>query len=220
MKVFRAVIFDFDGTLAKSMEDNYRAWKAAVSEHGAELLAEDYYLLEGTRVKELAGWMNETFDLQLNDPEKLAEKKEAHYLANHRFELYPGAATLVRSFRRSAIPIAMVTAGTRQRITGSAPADFLAEFDAIVTAEDTQKGKPDPEPYLKGAEKLGVKIEECVVVENAPLGVASAKRAGAYCIALCTTLSGNHLSGADKTAQSMAELLNSGIISRLFNGRL
>ena len=66
--MFRAVIFDFDGTLAKSMEDNYRAWKAAVSEHGAELLAEDYYLLEGTRVKELAGWMNETFDLQLNDP--------------------------------------------------------------------------------------------------------------------------------------------------------
>ena len=220
MKVFKALIFDFDGTLAKSMEDNYLAWKAAAFEHGAELLPEDYYPLEGTRVKELADWMNKKFDLNLDNPEQLAEKKEAHYLANHKFELYPGAATLVRSLRHSAIPIAMVTAGSRRRITGSAPADFLAQFDAIVTAEDTQKGKPDPDPYLKGAEKLGVKIEECLVIENAPLGVASAKRAGAFCIALCTTLSGNHLSRADKIVQSMEELLASGMLARLFNREL
>jgi beta-phosphoglucomutase-like phosphatase (HAD superfamily) len=70
-------------------------------------------------------------------------------------------------------------------------------FETVVTAEDTARGKPDPEPYRLAAQRLGVAPSECLGVENAPLGVQSAKAAGMLCAALETTLPASRLGGAD-----------------------
>jgi beta-phosphoglucomutase len=109
----------------------------------------------------------------------------------------------------------MVTAGRLTRLERSAPPGFLKRFDAIVTGEDTGEGKPSPEPYLCGARRLGVRPQACIVVENAPLGIEAAKRAGAYCIALRTTLDEQALAGADEVVASFEALVRCDLIRRL-----
>ena len=73
----------------------------------------------------------------------------------------------------------------------------MALFDFIQTGDETEKPKPDPEPYLKCAKGLGITPDEAVVIENAPLGVESAKSAGMICIALTSTVGAEYLRRAD-----------------------
>jgi beta-phosphoglucomutase len=202
----KALIFDFDGTLARTMEDNFAAWRATLLEYGIDLKPEDYYPLEGLSVYELPGRLFGKYHQRPPAPKRVVEKKEAYYLKNHRFLLYPGAETLIDLFCSRQIPQAIVTTALRTRLVRSVPQGFLAKFHGVVTGEDTSEGKPSPAPYLKGAEKLGVKPEDCLVVENAPLGIESAKRAGAYCIGVCNTLGRQYLGQADEVVESLQDL--------------
>jgi beta-phosphoglucomutase len=96
-------------------------------------------------------------------------------------------------------------ASSVDRVLGAAGVRGL--FDVIVTGDDTDKGKPDPDPYLKGIRKLGLNRLDCVVVENAPLGIRSAKEAGVdYVIAVTTTLDASYLQEADDIMESAADL--------------
>jgi beta-phosphoglucomutase len=217
MRRFRAVVFDFDGTLADTMGDHFRAWQAVMAEYGIRLLPEDYYPLEGVRVAELPRRFFARYRQAARDEEAIVRKKEQHYLAHHRFAFYPSVEGFIRELREKAIPMAVVTTGLRQRLRDSVPAGFLEQFEAVVTGDDTVEGKPSPQPYLRGAEKLGVSSAECIVVENAPLGIEAAKRAGAYCIALCTTVPRPFLeqAGADEVVESFEALGDSAGIRRL-----
>lgn len=188
MRRFRAVVFDFDGTLADTMADHFRAWQAVMADYGVRLAPEEYYPLEGIRVAELPGRFFAQHHQAPRDEELLVRKKEAYYLAHHRFAFYAGVEGFIRRLHRRQVPLGLVTAGLLDRLRRSVPSGFLEQFRAIVTGEDTAVGKPSPEPYLRGAEKLGLPPEACIVVENAPLGIDAAKQAGAYCIALCTTV--------------------------------
>ncbi len=222
MKRFQAVVFDFDGTLADTMGDHFRAWHAVMAEYGVQLAPEDYYPLEGVKVAELPGRFFAKHHQPSRDGEALVRKKEAYYLAHHSFAFYPGVEDLIRRLHAQDVPIAVVTAGLLDRVRRSVPTGFLEQFNAIVTGEEPREGKPSPEPYLRGAEKLGVKAQNCIVVENAPIGVESAKRAGAYCIALCTTVSSYALRHADEVVESFADLRDASSIRALLtstNGR-
>jgi len=211
----KAVLFDFDGTLAKTMEDNFKAWQNAVSGYGIDLKPEDYYPFEGLNVHDFPKVLFGKYKLETPDENEVVRKKEEYYLKHHRFELYPGVEDLITALREKRVPIAVVTAGQRERLEHSVPAGFLDNFEAVVTGEAGTNGKPSPDPYLLGAEKLNVKPEDCVVVENAPLGIESAKKAGAYCIALATTLDKKHLKDADEILDSFAALSGSEQIKQL-----
>ena len=215
MTRFQAVIFDFDGTLARTMEDHFRAWQAVMAEYGIALAPDDYYPLEGVRVAELPGRFFAKRDQPPRDEEAIVRRKERYYLAHHSFALYPGVEEITRQLHERHVPMAIVTAGLLDRLKRSAPEGFLERFDALVTGEDTPEGKPSPQPYLRGAEQLGVRPEACIVVENAPLGIESAKRAGAYCVALCSTVRRQELSLADEVLESFAELQHAPAIRAL-----
>jgi beta-phosphoglucomutase len=210
----RAVLFDFDGVLGKTMEDNFAAWQAALSDFGATLTSEEYYPYEGVALPELAKRYCLEKNIDSVNIQAIIKKKEAYYLAHHVFELYPGVEVLVDRLHAKKIPMAIVTTGLRDRIARSVPPEFLAKF-TIVTGEETKRGKPFPDPYLKGAEKIGVPIAECVVVENAPAGVEAAKSAGAYCIAICSTLGPDILKSADEIIGAFTELANSETFRKL-----
>jgi len=188
------------------MEDNFEGWRAVLREYGIDLKPEDYYPLEGLSVYELPERLFGRYRKKPPAAKTLVEKKEAHYLKNHRFSFYPGAEVLIDLLCSREIPLAIVTTALRSRLDHSVPRGFLAKFRGIVTGEDTSEGKPSPAPYLKGAEKLGFRPQECLVVENAPLGIESAKRAGAYCIAVCHTLSREYLGQADEVVASLEDL--------------
>lgn len=213
---FKAVLFDFDGVLGKTMEDNFNAWKSAVGDYGIHIKPDDYYPLEGLKISEVPAKLFECYGQKVLDPAEIVRKKEEYYLKNNHFELYPGVVDLLDNLKAISIPVAVVSAALRARLTVSCPPGFLEKFDAIVTSDDKCEGKPSPAPYLMAAQKLNVLASECLVVENAPLGVRSAKEAGCYCIALCTTMGEKYLSNADEIYQSFLELSNSKTIKQIF----
>jgi len=100
----------------------------------------------------------------------------------------------------------MVTATTKDDIKEILPRGIEKLFDFIVTGDCVKRGKPYPEPYLKAAKGLKVKPSECVVIENAPYGVLSAKRAGMFCIALTSSLPPEYLKRADVIADNFEEI--------------
>lgn len=201
----KGVLFDFDGVLAKTMEDNFRAWRKALGDFGAELEPQDYFPLEGLPLSELAHRFCKKNNIDARHREELIRKKERYYLQNHQFQLYPQVPEFIDCLKTRQIPIGIVSAGLYDRLLQSVPEDFLNKFNAIITGDKTRRGKPFPDPYLKGAEELNVGISNCVVIENAPLGIESAKKAGAYCIAVCSTLDAEVLSAADEIVKEIKD---------------
>jgi len=90
--------------------------------------------------------------------------------------------------KRTSIKKALVTGSILKNILPVVGKDFLRNFEIIITGDQVTHTKPHPEPYLTAAEKLNVKPNECIVIENAPSGITAAKQAGMFCIALKTTI--------------------------------
>ena len=203
----KAIIFDFDGTLAATMEDNFKAWQATVAGYGLKIKPEDYYPYEGLSVYQVPVKLFGIYQKPVPDIEELVQKKEKHYREHHRFEFYPEVEAMVAELRQNGIRLGIVTASLLERLRHSIPSpDFLKQFDALVTGEETREGKPSPEPYLKGLAKLGLPAEACLAVENAPLGIQSAKRAGLDCIGISSTMAASYLADADEVVASFADL--------------
>jgi beta-phosphoglucomutase len=197
---YQAVFFDFDGVIARTMEDNHRAWMAAFAPHGVEIDRDEYFLIEGTSVRGVAAFFGNRAGLAAAVIEEIARAKEAHYAAHHTFAFYPGIPELIDAASARA-PLGVVSGGNADRLAATAGRDFLAKFQVLITGDMVQRPKPDPEPYLRAAGALAVSPARCLVVENAPMGIASAKAAGMTCIAICSTLPAAQLADADFVAQ-------------------
>lgn len=212
---FKGILFDFDGTLARTMEDNLEAWRAVTRSYGIELKPEDYYPFEGLPMHEIAARFFRTNNLPAPDVAELVKLKDEWYLKHHRFSFYPGVEELVGVLVQGKVRMGIVTAGLCDRLEKSVPGDFLEKFTAVVTGDMTQRGKPYPDPYLRGASELGVGSEECIVVENAPLGIQAAKSAKSYCVAVCSTLDRRYLTEADEVVNRFEDLKELSVIRRL-----
>lgn len=115
-----------------------------------------------------------------------------------------GAAALLASLPRDGWTV--VTSGTRPLATGRMENLGLPMPERIITADDVANGKPHPEPYLGGAEILGVRPEACVVIEDAPSGIQAARAAGMRVVAVATTYHPEDLSEADAVVGSLEEI--------------
>jgi beta-phosphoglucomutase len=213
------VLFDFDGTLVDSMVDHFSAWRLALLHYGVNCDSKDYYPLEGMRVLEVAEILTRGRALGPLALREIVALKESIYRQNASFRLYPGVDEITRKLRASNVPMAIVTAGGRERVMSTTPESFLSRFTSIITGESTTRGKPYPDPFLTGAAELGIPINQCIAVENAPLGVASAKGAGAYTIAVCSTVTRDRLRRADSVLDSINQLLDADVFKILLSGR-
>jgi len=206
MKSYKAILFDFDGVLGKTMEDNFRAWENTFNNHGISISKREYFKSEGLPTKDLA-----IKYLKLNDMDSdlfslLVKEKEEHYLRNHSFKLYPGAEPLVKNLKVNGYSLGLVTGGSGERLLNIGIESFLELFDVIITGDLENKGKPYPDPYLRAAKILKVANESCLVIENAPLGIESAKKAGMTCIAVSSTLEKKYLLEADRVVANIIEI--------------
>ena len=205
---FKGVLFDFDGVLADTMGDHFSAWNYALGKHHAAIIRDDFFPLEGMPVLLMA---NEICRITGVDPavsHTLLKNKDKYYLENHEFKLYPGVTEIIDKLTADTIPIGIVSGGRRKRILASVPADFLGRFTTIIAGEDTPRGKPFADPYLEGAKRLHCDPAKCAVVENAPLGIRAGKAAGAYCIAIASTVQREKLSEADEIIDRFTDLTN------------
>lgn len=207
-KDIKGFLFDFDGTLADTMSDNFLAWKKAFENFEINIKQEDYFPLEGLKLIDVAKTLGSGYSLIEEDFEKIVSLKNRYYLENHSFLFYSGIIEFIDLLKTRNKLVAMVTASPKDRLNKTLSKEFLEKFNAIISMEDYEKSKPNPEPYISAVKKLDLKPEECIVIENAPLGISSAKSAGIYCIAITTTLCKKYLKEADEILESHEKLIN------------
>jgi beta-phosphoglucomutase len=207
-----AVIWDVDGTLVDTAEQHFRAWVDLCRDLGRDFTRADFAATFGRRNPEIIRYLfGERFDAATIDD--LGYRKEELYKAAARqgVSLLPGVRELLEG---------LLAAGFRQAIGSSAPrgnVDLILEmtgsarfFSAIASAEDTQRGKPDPQVFLVAAEKVDVPPPRCVVMEDAVAGVQAAKAGGMKCVGV--TFVGHHpdeslrRAGADLVVKTLTEV--------------
>ncbi len=201
MRAFRceAVLFDLDGVLVDSTAVVERTWRAWAEGRG----------LDARRVLEVAHGRRATEVVRLfaSDLDVEAEARELERIEVEDLEgvrEIAGARELLSSLLADGWTV--VTSGTRALASRRMGHVGLPLPERFVSADDVTRGKPHPEAYLRGAEVLGVRPEACVVVEDAPSGVSSAKSAGMRAIAVATTHREDELGEADAVAASLSEI--------------
>ncbi|MDD5423241.1 MAG: HAD family phosphatase, partial [Candidatus Omnitrophica bacterium] len=120
--------------------------------------------------------------------------------------IFKDVEKILAALKKKGCLIGLVTGSSDTHVKKILPPAIRNMFDCIVAGNHVRRGKPSPEPYLKAARMLKVAPEECVVVENAPYGVESAKRAGMYCVAVSTSLPAAYLKRADLVVGELADI--------------
>ena len=201
---FQAAVFDLDGTLVDSETRSHDSWRHVFATRG---IAPDDSLIRafvGRRGVDVRDLLAER--VPGHDPAELMAASSAHFHAPHQPPLGPlaGAVELVQRIAAAGVPLALVTsAGRRYAEQTLAELGIRPLFSVVVTAEDVTVGKPDPEGYRAAARALRVPPAACVVFEDAPAGVAAAKAAGMYCVAVATTHPPEDLAGADRVVPGL-----------------
>ena len=203
---YKGILFDFDGVVIDSMHQHYDAWSQAFAERNISFTKETFLQLEGQGLPTIARMLGEPYGLQEKELLDIIEAKARYYYSFEKIKFYDHFLDILKILQKKKIPMAVVTGGNKDRVEQVINKHLDGFFKAIVTIDDVTNGKPHPEPFLKGAEKLGLKPQECIVVENAPLGIKAAKAAGCKVIAIKTTLSEKFLSQADIIVEDFVDL--------------
>ena len=199
----KAVFFDQDGVLFNSMPYHAQSWELAMNENGLPFTKNQTYRNEG---RTGASVINEAYRLihDVDAPQEVVEAvyaaKSAHFIrltGGQLPELIPGIQDVLRFLHEHGVQCWVVTGSGQRNLISSLNDTFDHVFTGIICAYDVTHGKPDPEPYLKAWERSGFAKNECMVVENAPLGVRAGKAAGLYTVAVNTGI----LSDADLAAE-------------------
>jgi beta-phosphoglucomutase len=208
MGPYSAFIFDFDGVLGRTHEDSCRAWSEACRAFGVLFDEEEFLLAEGKRSVEFITHALTKQGKPLELAHELISLKDSLYRSQNRFAFYDGAPELMARLKAEGYRVAVVSGGSRARLQSGLAKELLGSCDVVITGDDLRRGKPSPEAYLRAAAELGASPKECLVIENAPLGIQSAKAAGMPCVALSTTLSIKHLTQADMVLEDLDELVS------------
>ena len=210
----QAVLFDMDGVLFDSMPIHASSWTQALLEMGVDFTEKEGYLNEG---RTGSGTINIVYQRSLGRDATEAEIQRIYTRKSELFEsvpkapVMPGASELLELVKQEGLQRILVTGSGQKTLIKRLNLNFPGHFtqDKMVTAFDVTIGKPHPEPYLQGLKKAHASIAQAVVIENAPLGVESAKAAGIFTIAVKTgKLDDHHLldAGADLLFQGMPAL--------------
>ncbi|MBI5024337.1 MAG: HAD-IA family hydrolase [Candidatus Omnitrophica bacterium] len=215
-----AIILDMDGVITNTMPDHFRSWKVILKRIGIPVTHYDVYRREGQpgihSVRELTAQYGKP--IADGQAHKILKGKEAYFKKIVRLRFILGARTFLKRLHKNNFRLALVTGTSRHETCRILPASLRRLFSVIVTGSDVKHGKPHPEPYLQSLKKLGLKTGEAVVIENAPFGIQSAKRAGLRCLALETSLPRKYLKEADAVFGSIKEL-SDGVCFNNLNGR-
>ncbi len=186
-----AILFDMDGVLYDSMPNHSKAWSQAMERFGMHMTPHDVYLNEG------ATGHDTVVRISLRDRGYEASEQEIDDIYGYKAELFrsmpearvmPGSQDVFRKASAAGLKILIVTGSGQKNLIERVQKDFegFITRDRMVTAFEVKRGKPYPDPYLKGLEIAGVPASEAVVVENAPLGIRAAVAAGIDTIAVNT----------------------------------
>jgi beta-phosphoglucomutase len=203
-----AVIFDMDGVLVDSYHAHYESWKQVYGELGVEYTEATFGADFGRTSRDI---LRRTLGDGLADERvgELDQRKEAFYrdILRENFPAMDGASELIHALAEDGFRLAIGSSGPPENV--ALVMEKLAggrRFDVAVTGADVTRGKPDPQVFLIAAERLGVPVACCAVVEDAVHGIHAAQRAGMAAIALTGTLERDELAAADAVVDSLRQL--------------
>ena len=202
------VIFDMDGVLADTGPIHFASWKKLAEEIGVKFTKKFFEKTFGQKsipiTRKLVG--ENTNDSKIKE---WADLKETYYreMVKDKIRPLPGVISLIKELKKKDFKLAVGSSGPPENV------DLLLKslkikkyFDFIITGADVQKGKPDPEGFIKIKKHFQVNAENCVVIEDAPVGIEAAKRAGMKTIALTTTHKKEELKNADLILEDLSKI--------------
>jgi len=175
---FRAYLFDCDGTIADSMPLHFLAWNKALARHNCPFPEDLFYAWGGRPVPEIIDQLNRDHSLKMHVEDVAREKEDLYLELLPQLTAIPDVlAEIHRSLGR--IPFAVVSGSPRDSVVRTLTTlGILDLFETLVCAGDYTHGKPSPEPFLIAAQRLNVPPADCLVFEDADLGIQAATAAG------------------------------------------
>lgn len=182
---FKAAIFDLDGVIVDTVPIHFKAWKRMFAEYGKEFTFEDYkQKVDG--IPRLDGARAILTDLSEEEIKRACDIKQGYFLEFIEKELIPtheSTLKLIQELKSHSIKVATISSSKNcKRILKRI--NVIDWFGTIVDGTQITKGKPDPQVFLMAAERLKVEPQDCLVFEDAVLGVEAAKRAKMFCVGI------------------------------------
>lgn len=205
----KGVIFDWDGVVIDSSAQHERAWELLALEIGKPLPPGHFKQGFGKKNQEiiphLLHWSTEAEEIH-----RLGERKEEIYCELVKADgvcVLPGARELLVALRETGIPRAVGSSTPRSNLDAIFSATGLGQmFNVVVCGDDVTNGKPAPDVFLLAAERLGLAPADCLVIEDAHVGIEAAHRAGMKVLAVATTHPLEELVDADSAVISLLEI--------------
>ena len=197
----RAVIFDIDGTIVDNMHLHAEAFAVFAERHGLPALTkDDRARLDGRRNSEI-------FPILLNrvvprdEWQAYEREKEGLYRELSKGRLVPmqGLHALIARLRQDGIPAALATSAPQLNVEHTlAELDLVAAFPIIVRGDEVARGKPAPDVFIEAARLLAIDAADCLVFEDAPMGIEAAHAAGMRVVALTTSFTAAHFAQLER----------------------
>ncbi len=205
-----AVLFDSDGVIVDSEHISLIAFRQATEEAlGAPLPEEEIEAACGLRDSDIVARLRRHFTVDV-DLDAYSRRKGELYREQARenpVRPFPGVRELLENLREQRIPFALASSGPRWKICFNLQSAELTElFDVIVSGEDVERGKPEPDIFIEAARRVGVAPERCLVVEDSINGIRAARAAGMACLAITNTFHSYQLNQADRIVESLERL--------------
>lgn len=204
--MINAVIFDMDGVLINSEPLHFQAERQLLARYGKELTPEVHAQLIGTTEEHTWNYLIGRFRLQANNGQLKTEKAAIyHAILENYCPSVPGAVQLVDCLKTH-LPLALASSSDRSDIDiVLSKLGIKGNFRVIVSGDEIRHGKPHPEIYLTAAQRLGIKPQECLAIEDAVNGIASAKSAGMKVVAVTTSFPRGKLADANYIIDGLHE---------------
>lgn len=216
MKKFKAVLFDMDGILVDSMPYHFISWFETMRKHNIRVTPFEIYGKEGEKSELCVEYFFKKASKKITKEKIKKITRERAEIFNEYFKpyIFDGVEEIIRNLKKQGYKTAVVTGSAKADAVKILPAKIYNLFDAVISSDIVKKGKPHPEPYLTASNLLNVSPSQCMVIENAPYGVKSAKSAKMYCVAVTTSLSEQYLKQADKICADIKEVFKKSRIGR------
>jgi len=201
----KTILWDMDGVISDSYSFHFGAWQETFAKRGIEFTKEDFTHLFGTRNDFIIGSiMNKK--LPERDVKIMVQEKEEAFRrkATGRIKPFPGVVRLLNALKRGNFRVGLVSSAPRESVDlALSELNLAGIFNCIVFGQEVSESKPNPQIYLLASERLQATPNDCVVIEDSPLGVKAAKTAGMKCLAVTTTHHRENLREADTVVDSL-----------------